>query len=203
MENSTSSDDSRGSPPAGPGWRAEGADLELLARFARLLEQEALPAGAIGPSEASRLHDRHLHDSLGFAVAWQGEAAPEGLIDVGSGAGLPGIPLAILWPECEVRLVERSGRRARFLRRAARVLGLDSVSVVESGIEQLDPELAVGAPIVMRAVFAPEAVPARLAHLNWERLVVASGEDDHATWGERRRYRVFARVGWVRTMRHA
>lgn len=194
-------DDPRGTRPRGPDWAAESADPSKLARFRRFLEEEAIPAGGLGPAEAERLQNRHLHDSLGFSVAWHGESAPMHLVDVGSGAGLPGIPLAVLWPGCSVRLVERSGRRARLLRRAVRILGLDNVSVVESGVEEVDVDDFTDASIVMRAVFPPESVPIRLAHIDWERITVASGDDDAAIWGERRCYRVLARVGWVRTMR--
>ncbi len=174
-----------------------------LARFGRFLADEAIPAGALGPGEAERLEDRHLHDSLGFSIAWQGERSPDRLVDVGSGAGLPGIPLAILWPECDVRLVERSGRRAGLLRRASRILDLGNVTVLQASVEDLTSSDVSGAAMVMRAVFPPDRALDEVEHAAWERLVVASGGDDVATWGERRCFRVFARVGWVRTMRRA
>ena len=194
-------DDPRGTCPTGPGWAAESADPEQLDRFRAFLEDEALPAGGIGPSERDRLTGRHIHDSLGFSVAWHAEPPPARVVDIGSGVGLPGIPLAILWPATTVTLVERSGRRARLLRRVARILGLSSVEVVERDVAALGP--VTGAGIVMRAVFPPAEAPDRLEHLDWERLVVGSGPDDAAAWGERRSYQVFARQGWVRTMRRA
>lgn len=175
----------------------------MLARFGQFLVDEAMPAGGLGPREAHRLEERHLHDSLGFAAAWHGETAPASLIDVGSGVGLPGIPLAILWPACDVILIERSGRRARLLRRSVRMLGLDQVRVHEGDVFSLDRSAWSGVGVVMRAVFPPHAALARLTDLSWERLVVASGDDDRADWGERIPYQVFARHGWVRTMRRA
>lgn len=185
--------------PVGSGWKAEEADPDLLEAYRRFLEEEAIPAGGIGPEEADRLTDRHLHDSLGFAVAWQGEPPPERLLDIGSGVGLPGIPLAILWPDCRVSLIERSGRRARLLRRALHILQLRNTNVIEAEYVSLPPEPTAG--VVMRAVIPPREAPTRLMHLGAERLVVASGGDDVADWGERRAFRVFARTGWVRTMR--
>ena len=193
--------DPPGTRPTGEGWVAEAADPELLARFRAFLEQEAIPAGGLGPAEVDRLADRHLHDSLGFSVAWHGEPPPDRLFDIGSGVGLPGIPLAILWPNTEVTLVERSGRRARLLRRSARILGLSGVAVLERDVDDLGP--IDGAAIVMRAVFPPRMALEQLHHIDWSRLVVASGADDDASWGERRSYHVFARQGWVRTMRRA
>jgi len=125
------------------------------------------------------------------------------VIDVGSGVGLPGIPLAILWPDTTVRLVERSGRRARLLRRAVRILDLENAHVDEGDLGSLEPAAWEGVGVVMRAVFPPESALTTLQPLPWSRLVVASGDDDRADWGERIPFRVFARHGWVRTMRRA
>jgi 16S rRNA (guanine527-N7)-methyltransferase len=77
---------------------------------------------------------KHVLDSL----AMQGFVAGGSLADLGTGAGLPGIPLAIADPALEVTLVESSGKKARFLREAARVLQLANVRVAESRIEALD-----------------------------------------------------------------
>jgi 16S rRNA (guanine527-N7)-methyltransferase len=63
---------------------------------------------------------------------------PAGLADLGTGPGLPGIPLAIAIPGLRVTLVESNGKKARFLREAVRTLGLGDVDVAESRIEALD-----------------------------------------------------------------
>lgn len=199
----SSAADPRGTRPGGPGWDAEEADSAQLTRFRQFLADEAVSAGGLGPHELDRLDDRHIHDSLGFSVAWHGEPAPQALLDVGTGVGLPGVPLAILWPHCRVGLLERSGRRARLLRRLVRILGLTNAIVLETDIDHVEGAAWEGAGIVMRAVFPPRSAVERLEHLDWERLVVASGDHDTATWGERVPFRVFARVGWVRTMRRA
>ena len=102
--------------------------IQRLEAYAAWLVEEAIPAGGLGPREADRVWGRHIADSLTFAVAWP-DQPPIGLLDVGTGVGLPGIPLAILWPETHVVLLDRGGRRTRLLERAVRVLNLQNVVV--------------------------------------------------------------------------
>jgi 16S rRNA (guanine527-N7)-methyltransferase len=77
---------------------------------------------------------RHLLDSL--AMARFVDASP--LADLGTGPGLPGIPLAIALPSLQVALVESNGKKARFLREAVRTLGLANARVLESRAEAVD-----------------------------------------------------------------
>jgi 16S rRNA (guanine527-N7)-methyltransferase len=77
---------------------------------------------------------RHLFDSL--AMARFVDASP--LADLGTGPGLPGIPLAIALPSLQVALVESNGKKARFLREAVRTLGLSNARVLESRAEAVD-----------------------------------------------------------------
>ena len=74
---------------------------------------------------------RHLLDSLSIVPLVRGAS----LADLGSGAGLPGIPLAIVAPERRVSVVDSNGKKTRFLRAAVRELGLANVTVVESRVE--------------------------------------------------------------------
>ncbi len=111
------------------------AKRDQLAGFATWLASEGAEAGGIGPDETGRIVDRHVADSLTFAAAWS--AAPKRLLDVGAGVGLPGIPLAIVYPETAVTLLDRSERRCVLARRAARVLGLQNVAVEQSDIDQM------------------------------------------------------------------
>lgn len=78
---------------------------------------------------------KHLLDSLAMAPAM---AALPTLADLGTGPGLPGIPLAIATPGLRVTLVESNGKKARFMREALRTLDLDNAEVAESRIEALD-----------------------------------------------------------------
>jgi len=90
--------------------------------------------GLLGPREVERLWERHL---LNCAVV--GEAVPVGVTvaDLGSGAGLPGIPLALARPDLQVTLVEPLLRRATFLHEVVAALGLTRVEVVRSRGEEL------------------------------------------------------------------
>ena len=111
------------------GFTLSDASASLLGSYAAWLETEAIPAGGLGPREASRLWTRHIGDSLTFAAGWT--TPPVEVLDVGSGVGLPGLPLAALWPGCHVTLLDRGGRRVRLLRRAVRLLGLEHVQVAQ------------------------------------------------------------------------
>ena len=79
---------------------------------------------------------KHLLDSLAMQPYVRGIAT---LADLGTGPGLPGIPLAIATPGLQVTLVESNGKKARFLREAARRLALENVAVAESRIEAFRP----------------------------------------------------------------
>lgn len=100
--------------------------LAILARYERWLREEAISAGGLGPQEGSRLRSRHLADSLLFAIGWDDPDPPARLLDLGAGVGLPGIPLAVLWPGTEVCLLDRSQRRTDLVRRALRVIGIEA-----------------------------------------------------------------------------
>ena len=126
----------------------------LLARYGEWLVTEALPAGGIGPGEAEIVTSRHLGDSLSFARAWRDrDQGPASIVDLGSGVGLPGIPLAIAHPEAAVTLVDRSGRRVGLMERARRVLALDNVEIVQTGMEA---PVARFEAVVARAAAPPD-----------------------------------------------
>ena len=118
------------------GWDLDNDDLTLLERYAAWLIEEAIPAGGLGPNEAARIWHRHIADSLTFACGWE-DRPPGDLLDVGSGVGLPGIPLAILWPDSRVLLLDRGGRRTRLLERVARILDLGNIIVMKRDIQDV------------------------------------------------------------------
>jgi 16S rRNA (guanine527-N7)-methyltransferase len=128
--------------------------IETLEAYATWLEHEAIPAGGLGPREGERLWGRHIGDSLAFAAGW--EEAPVEILDIGSGVGLPGIPLAILWPSTAVTLLDRGGRRTRLLVRAVRILGLENVTIAKGDVFDVADEW--GGLAFRGAVTAPEAV---------------------------------------------
>ncbi|WP_193613008.1 16S rRNA (guanine(527)-N(7))-methyltransferase RsmG [Nocardioides lijunqiniae] len=108
--------------------------LPLAERYAAMLADAGVVRGLIGPREAPRLWDRHL---LNCAVL--GDLVPEGssLVDLGSGAGLPGLVLAIARADVRVTLVEPLLRRTTFLEEVVAELGLDHVEVVRGRAESL------------------------------------------------------------------
>lgn len=114
--------------------------LALAEQYADLLATDGVVRGLIGPRETPRLWPRHLLNSAVLE-----EQVPHGarVADVGSGAGLPGIPLAIARPDVSVTLIEPLLRRATFLQEAVDALGLSHVSVVRARGEELHRSDAV------------------------------------------------------------
>ncbi|HSM01712.1 MAG TPA: RsmG family class I SAM-dependent methyltransferase [Acidimicrobiia bacterium] len=116
-------------------WAGHSLDADQLAHleaYSEWLIHEAIPAGGLGPREGGRIWGRHIADSLAFSTAWV--EAPREILDVGTGVGLPGIPMAILWPDTAVTVLDRGGRRIRLLTRAVRILGLENVRVAQGDV---------------------------------------------------------------------
>jgi 16S rRNA (guanine527-N7)-methyltransferase len=152
-----------------------GDRLPLAEAYAELLATAGVGRGLIGPREASRLWSRHLLNSAVVA-----EACPAAglVVDVGSGAGLPGLPVAIARPQLAVRLVEPLHRRVTFLVEAVATLGLDNVEVVRARAEELHGQWT--APVVTARAVAPLD---RLA--SWCLPLVSPGGSLLAIKGER------------------
>ncbi len=127
-----------------------GDRLEIAQRYEELLAGPGVVRGLIGPREADRLWDRHILNSAAVAEVIEPDAR---VVDIGSGAGLPGIPLAIARPDLRVILVEPMLRRADFLREAADELRI-ALTVVRGRAEDKNVRHAVaGADVVVsRAV---------------------------------------------------
>ena len=108
--------------------------LPLAERYAGLLATEGVVRGLIGPREAPRLWDRHL---LNCAVL--GDLLPAGstVCDIGSGAGLPGLVLAVARPDLQITLVEPLLRRTTFLEEVVSELALGHVEVVRGRADAL------------------------------------------------------------------
>ena len=108
---------------------------EPLTRYLALLLRWNAAYNLTAIRDPREMVTKHLLDSLAMAPFLVSIST---LADLGTGAGLPGIPLAIAVPELRVTLVESNGKKARFMREAVRTLGLGNAEVVESRIEALD-----------------------------------------------------------------
>ena len=120
------------------GWapvQLSASQVALLDRFEALLQDVAVPKGMVAASDAGELWERHILDSLRLLPL-----LPSGtlrVVDLGSGAGLPGIPLAVADPELEVTLAETRSARIAFLELAVERLGLTRVHVFPGRAEEL------------------------------------------------------------------
>jgi 16S rRNA (guanine527-N7)-methyltransferase len=132
-----------------------GERVPLAARFAEILADTGVTHGLIGPREIPRLWERHV---LNCAVI--ADAFPHGarVVDVGSGAGLPGVALAIVRPDLDVHLVEPMLRRTEWLSMVVTELGLDTVTVHRARAEELAGALS--------ALFVTARAVARLDKLS-------------------------------------
>lgn len=150
-----------------------GDRLPLVERYAGLLTTVGIERGLIGPGEASRIWDRHLLNCGVVSSAVVGRQ----IIDLGTGAGLPGVVLALLRPDQEFLLVDATRRRIDFLREVVAELPLTNVELRWTRAEALRGSVRADA-VVARAV-AP--LP-RLAA--WALPLVARGGELVAMKGE-------------------
>jgi 16S rRNA (guanine527-N7)-methyltransferase len=125
--------------------------LDSLDQYQHWLAEEGIVSGGMGPAELPRLHDRHLGDSILFAAGF--DLIPDRVLDIGSGVGLPGIPLAILWGGTGFTLLDRSRRRVDLMKRVVRILDLENVTVEQGEIEQRS---SLEAAVVSRATLPPD-----------------------------------------------
>ncbi len=113
-------------PPAGQ--ERMVAYLELLRRWNRAYNLTAI----VDPAQ---MVARHLLDSLALLPYLDGRW----FLDAGTGAGLPGVPLAVACPHCHFVLLDSNGKKIRFLRQARRELGLDNIEPVQGRLESYRP----------------------------------------------------------------
>lgn len=127
-----------------------GTGASAVVAFADLLAAEGEKRGLIGPQEAERIWSRHIVNSAALLPFLPKRGT---VIDVGSGAGLPGLVIAAARPDLEVTLVEPMERRCEWLAEAAEEIGLDNVSIVRDRSENIGKKIRADA-VTARAVAA-------------------------------------------------
>ncbi|MGB9752677.1 MAG: 16S rRNA (guanine(527)-N(7))-methyltransferase RsmG [Roseiflexus castenholzii] len=122
------------------GLRLDQRQIEQFARYSAELRAWNMRVNLTSITDEREIVTRHFLDSLRCALSW-GDT-PSRLIDIGSGAGFPGLPLKILHPELHVTLVESVGKKAAFLQHIVAVLDLRDVTVVTARAEVVgrDPQ---------------------------------------------------------------
>jgi 16S rRNA (guanine527-N7)-methyltransferase len=130
-----------------------GAYLDLLERWNQVHNLTAV-------KDRGAMIERHVGESLALRPALRGQR----IADVGSGAGLPGIPLAIVEPERQFTLIESRAKRAAFLRHAKTELALGNVDVIEARVEDLR-DAAPFDTVLARAVASLPDVARLAGHL--------------------------------------
>ncbi|WP_291314471.1 16S rRNA (guanine(527)-N(7))-methyltransferase RsmG [Corynebacterium sp. UBA2622] len=111
-----------------------GERLDLAREYHRSLAEVASIRGFIGPKEVPRLWSRHILNCAVLSEAVEGSGLR--VADIGSGAGLPGIPLAIARPDLDITLIEPLLKRSTYLSEVKDQLGLDNVTVVRGRAEE-------------------------------------------------------------------
>jgi 16S rRNA (guanine527-N7)-methyltransferase len=126
-----------------------GSQIELARKYARMLAEDSDELGLLGPRELDKLWTRHI---LNSAVVAELLAPGNRVADVGSGAGLPGIPMAIAKPDVSFVLIEPMERRSGWLQQVVTELGLKNVEVIRARAEEV--QLADFDVVTARAVAA-------------------------------------------------
>lgn len=139
---------------------ASAEQLQALSSYAALTRKWNRTFNLVSRQDIERFETRHLLDAL-TALPW---ISAQRCVDLGSGGGLPGVPLAIMRPQMQVTLLERSERKARFLEQVVRDLGLANVQVWTGAARDYRPDSGYGV-LVSRAVASPAQVWRHGQHL--------------------------------------
>ncbi len=139
---------------------ADAQVIERLADYAGMVLSWSRSYNLVAAGDLDALLDRHFLDSLCIHPFIR----PPTLLDVGSGAGFPGLPLALARPDLQVTLLDSSGKKVRFLRHVIRTLGLANVQTVEARVESFRPADGF-ATITSRAFASLREFMDRIRHL--------------------------------------
>lgn len=139
------------------GLEIDAAAREKLLSYLALIEKWNRVYNLTAVRESAQMVSAHLLDSL----AASGHLTPGSVADVGSGAGLPGIPFALAWPQQQITLIESNHKKAAFLRQTAIELDLANAEVVCERVENWRPGHAFD--VVISRAFSDLAEFVRLA----------------------------------------
>ena len=146
-------------------WEANDPRWKALAHYLTRVRDAGI--SLVSKLDRDRLIGRHLLPSIQHL-----DLIPEAgrLLDIGSGGGFPGIPLAFARPRLEVTMMDASSRKTAFLRRVSRETSLDNVSIVTCRVEDMAPQLTTRFNVITARAVAliPEMV-------SWTRFLLAEG----------------------------
>nr|CAA6803880.1 MAG: rRNA small subunit 7-methylguanosine (m7G) methyltransferase GidB [uncultured Thiotrichaceae bacterium] len=142
---------------------------EQLQQYLQLLQRWNKVYNLTAVRDPEQMLPLHLWDSLSVAALVCGENC----LDVGSGAGLPGIPLAVLYPERQFTLLDTNGKKTRFIQQATSELRLDNVQVVHERVEQWQPDRKFAAIISRAFASLVDFVTVSAAHLQDDGVLYA------------------------------
>ena len=146
-------------------WEATDPRWTALGHYLSRVQDAGI--SLVSHADRERLVERHLIPSIEYL-----DLIPENgrLLDVGSGGGFPGIPLAFARPELDITLIDSSSRKTAFLRRVSRETSLNHVSIVTCRVEDLAPHMSLSYDVITARAVAliPEIV-------DWTQLVLAKG----------------------------
>ncbi|WP_343575949.1 16S rRNA (guanine(527)-N(7))-methyltransferase RsmG [Pseudomonas sp.] len=152
------------------GLNIDAATQQRLLDYLALLAKWNKAYNLTAVRDVDEMVSRHLLDSLSIVARFEA-AGGERWLDVGSGGGMPGIPLAILFPGKSLTLLDSNGKKTRFLTQVKLELKLDNLQVIHSRVEAFQPELPFNG-IVSRAFSSLEDFT------NWTRHL----GDAHTNW---------------------
>jgi 16S rRNA (guanine527-N7)-methyltransferase len=148
------------------GIRLSAAQLSAFEQYERTLLEWNTRINLTAIRDPEEVRIKHFLDSLTCLIAMR-DTPIERVIDVGSGAGFPGIPLKIICPAMRLTLVESVGKKAEFLRHTIKVLGLENVNILQERAETLGQmsihreryDWAVGRAVAVMTVLAEYLLP--------------------------------------------